>query len=148
VAANPDHAAVGPRRELAEAADVRDVARLSASRPDVARLYAVLVLLKEQPCHGYELGDRLSSLGVDAHLGQSLYRVLRDMESRGLVTSVWDLSELGGPPRRVYTITEAGDEFLADATAVLVHQRFALGQMLARYRELSESDGAPQAATG
>jgi DNA-binding PadR family transcriptional regulator len=125
-----------PTADRAAPRSTGDGGRAAAARPDMLRVFGTLVLLKEQPCHGYELADRLSDLGVDARLGQSLYRVLRDLERRGLVTSEWDLSELGGPPRRVYTITDAGDSFLAEATSGLVHQRFALGQMLDRYRHL------------
>jgi DNA-binding PadR family transcriptional regulator len=121
-------------------ADIENDQAVAAAGGDAMRLFAVLVLLKERPGHGYQLADRLTDLGVDPRLGRSLYRVLRDMESRELVTSAWDLSETGGPPRRVYTTTEAGDAYLADATDGLIRQRVVLGQLLDRYRILTEAD--------
>ncbi len=41
-----------------------------------------------------------------------VYRTLRNMEQAGLVVSAWEM-EGSGPPRRVYSITLLGDEYLA-----------------------------------
>ena len=41
-----------------------------------------------------------------------IYRHLRQMESDGLVISEWD-TEGGGPAKRMYTITEEGQEALS-----------------------------------
>ena len=41
-----------------------------------------------------------------------IYRMLRDMEERGLVNSRWDTSN-AGPARRMYRLTEEGDRYLA-----------------------------------
>ncbi len=41
-----------------------------------------------------------------------IYRVLRDLEAMGMVTSYWDTEHAGGPPRRVYQITQAGEDYL------------------------------------
>jgi DNA-binding PadR family transcriptional regulator len=96
-----------------------------------------LVLLRERPSHGYELAERLSSIGIDARLGQSMYRLLHDIERQGLAQSTWDLSQSGGPPRRIYTISEEGEKFLAEATPELVRQRDALDAVLARFSHRS-----------
>ena len=105
--------------------------------PEVSRVCALLVLLRERPSHGYELAERLSSIGIDARLGQSMYRLLHDIERQGLAQSAWDLSQSGGPPRRIYTISEAGERFLAEATPELVRQRDALDAVLARFGQRS-----------
>ena len=42
----------------------------------------------------------------------TLYRTLRQMEKEGLCESEWDSSERGGPARRMYHITEAGEAHL------------------------------------
>jgi len=41
----------------------------------------------------------------------TFYRTLRQMEKDGMVSSNWDTSE-GGPARRVYSITDAGEAYL------------------------------------
>jgi len=74
---------------------------------------ALLLLLHHGPAHGYSFLERLGEFDL-AYLDPSaVYRVLRDMEAKGRVTSTWDEKETQGPPRRVYRITALGDEMLA-----------------------------------
>ncbi len=43
----------------------------------------------------------------------SVYRALRQMEKEGLCSSEWDVqAQEGGPPRRMYAITEEGEAYL------------------------------------
>jgi PadR family transcriptional regulator len=42
----------------------------------------------------------------------TLYRTLRHMERDGLCESEWDTTNGGGPARRVYSITDAGEAYL------------------------------------
>jgi PadR family transcriptional regulator PadR len=76
----------------------------------------VLVLLKEETSYGYELMDRIEEeFGFERINPGSVYRVLRQMENEGLCTSVWDTRDEeggGGPPRRMYAITEEGETYL------------------------------------
>src|SRR5829696_5745992 len=71
-----------------------------------------LVLLKEERSYGYELMERLEEFGFEQISAGSLYRILRRMEQEGLCKSEWDTSEVG-PARRMYSITEAGESYLA-----------------------------------
>ena len=71
-----------------------------------------LVLLREESSYGYELMERLEHFGFEQIRAGSLYKTLRRSEKEGLCRSQWDTSE-GGPARRVYSITEAGEEYLA-----------------------------------
>jgi PadR family transcriptional regulator PadR len=73
---------------------------------------ALLLLLAEQPAHGYELVDRAAEVipGERPELG-GLYRVLRALEEDGLVRSKWDADE-PGPAKRMYELTPAGRELL------------------------------------
>jgi DNA-binding PadR family transcriptional regulator len=43
----------------------------------------------------------------------AIYRILRQLETAGMVTSRWDTESTAGPPRRVYCLTEAGNQYLA-----------------------------------
>ncbi len=56
--------------------------------------------------------EQLAAFGLDTTDPSALYRTLRDMEARGWVTSSWDEKQSQGPPRRVYRLTEVGDEVL------------------------------------
>lgn len=74
----------------------------------------ILLSLMKGPAHGYELLNRLSEYGI-AWPGRGsigiVYKQLRNMEMKGLVVSTWDVGGKG-PPKRVYTITLQGMEFL------------------------------------
>jgi len=71
----------------------------------------VLLLLREWSSYGYDLMKALTTFGFVMLNPGPLYRVLRQMESEGLVSSRWDTSRQG-PARRLYTITEAGEAYL------------------------------------
>ena len=72
-----------------------------------------LVLLREQNSHGYELMERLEEFGLEEGVSPgTLYRTLRRMEKEGLCESEWEASG-SGPTRRTYSITDAGEEYLA-----------------------------------
>ena len=68
----------------------------------------LLALLRERPTHGYELIAELPALvGTERVDVGNVYRALRGMEERGLVTSEWS-DELPGPAKRTYEITDEG----------------------------------------
>jgi poly-beta-hydroxybutyrate-responsive repressor len=71
-----------------------------------------LVLLREESSYGYELMERLEEFGFEQIRAGTLYRTLRRTDKEGLSKSEWDTSE-GGPARRMYSITEAGESYLA-----------------------------------
>ncbi|MDP9007052.1 MAG: PadR family transcriptional regulator, partial [Actinomycetota bacterium] len=61
---------------------------------------AILLLLREQEGHGYELASRLAELGLEIPLKNGgLYRSLRSMAGEGLVTSYWTAPERGSARR-------------------------------------------------
>src|SRR5215208_6701947 len=71
-----------------------------------------LVLLREESSYGYELMERLEQFDFEQISAGTLYRTLRRMEQEGLCKSEWERSE-GGPARRMYSITEDGESYLA-----------------------------------
>jgi PadR family transcriptional regulator PadR len=70
----------------------------------------LLLLLLEGEAHGYALLGEIERFGIDPErLDPSLlYRMLRDMEEVGWVTSMQD-DDSQGPPRKVYAITVEGE---------------------------------------
>ena len=74
----------------------------------------LFLLLHCNVAHGYELLDGLEPFGFKQNPVDlsTVYRMLRDLEERGFVTSHWD-TDSGGPARRLYRITEEGDRYLA-----------------------------------
>ncbi len=81
----------------------------------VARLLepCMMALLRERPLHGYDLIEGMADFGLQPQLIDSglVYRTLRRMEEDGWVVSSWQTTS-SGPPRRVYKLTEAGEQAL------------------------------------
>ena len=71
----------------------------------------VLLSIREWNSYGYELMERASAFGFEAMNPGTLYRTLRQMEKNGIVESSWETSR-GGPARRMYAITDAGEAHL------------------------------------
>jgi len=71
----------------------------------------LLLMLREWSSYGYELMEKMAGFGLSAMNPGTFYRTLRQMEKDGMVSSCWDTSE-GGPARRVYSITDAGEAYL------------------------------------
>ncbi|MGC8878415.1 MAG: helix-turn-helix transcriptional regulator [Anaerolineae bacterium] len=94
----------------------------------------LLVLLRRDQAHGYSLLNDLVEFGFDPEfLDPSLvYRALREMEMMGLVTSEWSDESLG-PQRRIYRVTPAGEEYLAQWIADLRQTRREIDALLAAY---------------
>ena len=75
----------------------------------------VLVLLEDENSYGFELMERIEEeFGFEQISPGSVYRALRQMEKEGLCSSEWDscANEVGGPPRRMYAINDAGEAYL------------------------------------
>ncbi len=93
---------------------------------------ALLLLLSERPTHGYELLDALPKLTREERVDVgNLYRVLRALEDEGLVRSEWS-SELPGPAKRTYWVTDVGRAALAAWLEALVTLRADLDLFLER----------------
>jgi PadR family transcriptional regulator PadR len=71
-----------------------------------------LVILRREPSHGYKLMELLDEFGFEQTNLGTMYRTLRRMEEEGLCKSEWETPE-GGPARRTYSVTDAGEEYLA-----------------------------------
>ena len=94
----------------------------------------ILLLLVQKPTYGYELMERLEELdgpGADPGL---LYRTLRQFDEGGLVRSVWD-TEGSGPARRVYEITDEGQEYLHAWAVNIRRTRERLERFLSDYEQ-------------
>lgn len=95
---------------------------------------ALLLLLLEQPAHGYELLERLEPFRFARPDPGGLYRNLRALEDAGLVRSAWQRSN-AGPDRRIYELTRAGREELHAHAKALAATNQTLQVFLSRYRE-------------
>jgi DNA-binding PadR family transcriptional regulator len=93
---------------------------------------AVLLLVAEEPRHGYALVDALGELGLGRMDRPSVYRVLGDLEADGLVHS-WDEPPTAGSVRHVNSITPKGEQVLESWMSVVAQERACLDLVLQRY---------------
>jgi DNA-binding PadR family transcriptional regulator len=104
----------------------------------------VLFLLSKKGCsYGYDLsGDLQRHALTDAEIERAaLYRVLRQLETNGNVTSEWEV-EKGGPARRVYKLTPKGREHLDEWATVLGHLSLSMARFVRQVKELEAPDAA------
>ena len=102
----------------------------------------VLLLLAEQPRHGYELAESLRTWEFEGVTTSTVYRELAKLEEDGLVVSFWQSSQARGPARHMYELTEAGradlDACAEDVRGLISH----LAEYLSRFSTVG-SDSAP-----
>ena len=110
---------------------------MSTPEPALPRNFlrpCVLLLLREEPAHGYDLMERLRPLGFNRDDPGRLYRTLRALEEAGLVHSAWEASS-SGPDRRIYGLTRDGAEELHRAANALAEAVPLVDVFLMRYGE-------------
>lgn len=98
---------------------------------------AILVVLTEGPSHGYRIVERVGKMSLSG--GQNpnasgVYRVLKQMEARGLVASSWTLSD-SGPAKRSYELTTTGEACLKRWIGTLTAYRDGISSLLRSARK-------------
>ncbi len=100
---------------------------------------SLLLLLCEEPRHGYRLVDSLLRLGFGPVDRPSVYRALADLEADGYLHS-WEASSTAGSTRQVYAVTQEGLHVLSVWMDVVADERSALDAVLKRYDNLGADD--------
>ncbi len=93
-----------------------------------------LALGSNERSYGYELAEAVRENGLTVDLA-GVYRELRALEQRDLLTSEWEPSQ-NGPDRRVYMMTAAGKAARAEAVESL---RSARDHLSAALEQASDS---------
>ena len=99
---------------------------------------ALLLLLAEEPRHGYRLVDSFLRMGFGPVDRPSVYRALAELEADGLLHS-WKAASTAGSTRNVYAVTERGLDRLSSWMDVIGEERSALDAVLKRYDTLPEA---------
>lgn len=90
----------------------------------------VLEIISRRETYGYEITRRLNEMGFTDVVEGTVYTILIRLEKNGLVNVVKKPSDIG-PPRKFFTLNEAGRRELAQFWA---RWEFIAGQM-ARFKE-------------
>ncbi|WP_375221883.1 PadR family transcriptional regulator [Symbiobacterium thermophilum] len=100
----------------------------------------VLYALKRKgESHGYDLAGvvRECALTESEIERASLYRTLKHLEAAGHVTSRWEADQ-SGPARRLYRLTESGEQYLGEWVETLDRLSQAMARFVAEARSLGE----------
>lgn len=81
------------------------------------RQLLLLALSRIERSYGYELAEAVRGYGLSTDMA-SVYRELRSMEQKDILTSEWESSD-NGPDRRVYMMTSLGRAALEQSVADL-----------------------------
>jgi PadR family transcriptional regulator, regulatory protein PadR len=106
--------------------------RFGVAPPRGFLLPAVLLLLSEKPGYGYSLVKELQGFRFGRVDGPSVYRALAQLETDGLVES--SSEPKAGHERRMYRMTEHGEQILRAWMGVIKEERDHLDSVLCRYR--------------
>lgn len=96
----------------------------------------LLLILKEQPIHGYEIMEKLNNLPYLDTVPDPgvIYRHLRRMEEEGKVESQLEPGS-GGPARKVYTLTPDGEKALGLWAAKIRRRRASMKLFLEAFKQ-------------
>jgi len=74
--------------------------------------YCILLLFSQSDRYGYEIMGELSKHPIIAAKESTTYPLLRRLEKENYLRSYWQETTEGLPPRKYYSLTEAGREYL------------------------------------
>lgn len=74
--------------------------------------FCILLMIRRQPSYGYEIISTLEKYPLLAAKENTIYPLLRRLLKEGWISSTWQESAEGLPPRKYYSLTAAGQEYL------------------------------------
>lgn len=74
--------------------------------------YCVLLMLRQKTCYGYEILQELSKYTMLASTESTVYPLLRRLLKENYLEAFWKDSVEGLPPRKYYSLTPLGEEYV------------------------------------
>lgn len=75
--------------------------------------YCVLLMLKNKTRYGYDILQELERYPIISSTESTVYPLLRRLQKEGFLSSSWQESEEGLPPRKYYALTPEGEAYVA-----------------------------------
>nr|MDO8112432.1 PadR family transcriptional regulator [Candidatus Sigynarchaeota archaeon] len=84
----------------------------------------ILRIIDENPEHGYSLMQKAKDLTKGAYSPESgtIYTILRRLEKKGLLTSIWERTD-SHPAKRIYSISDRGKAMLEQVVRMMKKNR-------------------------
>lgn len=109
--------------------------KVMTSMPKNLMIPVLLLSLRNWNLHGYKLIQELTRFGFTSIDQGNVYRTLRQLEKDDLVKSEWDTTT-GGPAKRIYSITEAGEAYLKTCTDALEQYQSIINHFFHIYMDM------------
>ncbi len=74
--------------------------------------FSILLMIEKKQRYGYEIISELEAFPILAAKESTIYPLLRRLLKENFLSSFWQETAEGLPPRKYYTITEKGHEYL------------------------------------
>ena len=94
----------------------------------------ILAAIRQRPTYGYEIAQTLAACGFGQIAEGTIYPLLLRLEKNGAVRAETRPSPLG-PSRKYYSLTQAGEQALADFMASYAELSRAVDRLLAKTEE-------------
>lgn len=78
--------------------------------------FCILLMISKRPHYGYEIINVLENWPILAAKESTIYPLLRRLMKDDCLSSFWQETSEGLPPRKYYTITDRGKEYLTAMT--------------------------------
>jgi len=78
--------------------------------------FCVLSMIRRRPRYGYEILSELDTHPVLSATESTIYPLLRRLLKDGHLSSYWQETAEGLPPRKYYTLTQRGTQYLEAMT--------------------------------
>ena len=75
--------------------------------------FGILLMIDQESCYGYEIISRLEQWPILAAKESTIYPLLRRLLKEEYLSSYWQETTEGLPPRKYYSITKKGQEYLS-----------------------------------
>ena len=109
--------------------------KIMTSMPKNLMVPVLLLSLRNWNLHGYKLIQELTRFGFSTVDQGNVYRTLRQLEKDDMVKSEWDTTT-GGPAKRIYSITDAGEAYLKTCSDALEQYQSIINQFFTLYMDM------------
>ena len=75
--------------------------------------FCILLMIKQKPTYGYEIISTLEKYPIVAARENTIQPLLRRLQKEEFIISSWQEGVEGLPPRKYYSITNKGLEYIA-----------------------------------
>ena len=109
--------------------------KVMTSMPKNLMVSVLLLSLRNWNLHGYKLIQELTRFGFSSVDQGNVYRTLRQLEKDDMVKSEWDTTT-GGPAKRIYSITDAGEAYLQTCSGALEQYQSIINRFFTLYMDM------------